>query len=108
MNGFTAIAEPTRRAILDRLAERETDVGTLVEALRLPQPLVSKHLKVLREAGAVDVAVDGRRRVYRLADDPLPEVVAWVAPYARRWERSLDALAAALDAGTPDTEEDTP
>lgn len=99
MNGFAAIAEPTRRAILDRLAERESDVGALVGALGLPQPLVSKHLRVLRDAGAVDVAVAGRRRVYRLADDPLPDVVAWVAPYARRWAAGLDRLAEALDAG---------
>jgi DNA-binding transcriptional ArsR family regulator len=106
VNGFHAIAEPRRRAILDRPAERESDVGTLVEALRLPQPLVSKHLKVLRDAGVVDVAVVGRRRVYRLAEDPLPEVLAWVAPYARRWELGLDRPAAALDADAPTPQEE--
>jgi DNA-binding transcriptional ArsR family regulator len=72
-------------------------VGALVDALRLPQPLVSKHLRVLREAGAVAATVAGKRRVYRLAEDPLPEVLAWVAPYYRAWSASLDRLEDALD-----------
>lgn len=97
VDGFTLIADPNRRRILDRLRVAECDVGGLVEALRLPQPLVSKHLRVLREAGAVTAAVVGRRRVYRLAVDPLPDVLAWVTPYHRLWSASFDRLAQALD-----------
>jgi len=87
VDGFTLLAEPTRRRLLDLLREQEADVGTLVGALDLPQPLVSKHLRVLREAGAVEVSVDGSRRVYRLGPDPLREVLAWVEPYRRRPDR---------------------
>lgn len=83
MDGFTLIAEPTRRRILDLLRRREADVGTLVDALGLPQPVVSKHLRVLRDAGAVRACVDGPRRVYRLGEDPLLEVMAWVEPFRR-------------------------
>jgi DNA-binding transcriptional ArsR family regulator len=97
MNGFTAIAEPTRRSILDHLRAGECDVTALVAALGLRQPLVSKHLKVLRDAGAVRVEVAGKRRVYRLTEDPLPEVLAWCAPYVELWRTSLDRLQVALD-----------
>ena len=97
MDGFTLIADPTRRAILDRLRVEEADVGQLVTLLRLPQPLVSKHLRALREAGAVTAAVAGRRRVYRLGTDPVPDVLAWVRPYHERWAHSLDRLGQALD-----------
>lgn len=71
--------------------------GARPDALQAPQPLVSKHLKALRDAGAVMAEAVGQRRVYRLSDDPLPDVVAWVAPYYRQWVASLDRLAAALD-----------
>jgi DNA-binding transcriptional ArsR family regulator len=98
MDGFTLIADPTRRGILDRLRGTETDVGALVAALGVSQPLVSKHLRVLREAGAVTSRVAGRRRVYRLAADPLPDVLAWVTPYHAMWRRGFDRLEAALDA----------
>jgi DNA-binding transcriptional ArsR family regulator len=98
VDGFTLIADPTRRRILDRLRSQDSDVGGLVDALGLPQPLVSKHLRVLRDAGAVTSRVVGRRRVYRLGVDPLPDVLAWVNPYHARWSRSLDRLAAVLDA----------
>jgi DNA-binding transcriptional ArsR family regulator len=97
MNGFAAIAEPTRRTILDRLRSGESDVSGLVAVLGLPQPLVSKHLRVLRDAGAVHVEVAGKRRVYRLAADPLPDVLAWVRPYAEIWTASLDRMAEALE-----------
>lgn len=97
MDGFAVIAEPTRRAILDRLQAGASDVGGLVREMGLSQPLVSKHLRVLREAGAVEAQVAGKRRVYRLADQPLPDVLAWAAPYARRWSASFDRLADALD-----------
>lgn len=97
MDGFTLIAEPNRRHILDHLRSADRDVTELVETLRLPQPLVSKHLRMLRDAGAVTVEVRGRRRVYHLARDPLPDVLAWVTPYHQRWNASLDRLAEALD-----------
>jgi DNA-binding transcriptional ArsR family regulator len=97
MNGFTLIADPTRRRILDALRVRGTDVSGLIEALGLPQPLVSKHLRVLRDAGAVTAEIAGRRRVYRLSGDPLPDVLAWVTPYQQLWAASLDKLASALD-----------
>lgn len=97
MDGFALLADPTRRRILDLLraadeaadegagegAGEGVDVSGLVEALDLPQPLVSKHLRALRESGAVTASVDGRRRVYRLAADPLRDVLAWVEPYRR-------------------------
>ena len=97
VDGFTVIAEPTRRRILDELRDQDSDVSTLVHRLRVSQPVVSKHLRVLREAGAVTAAVVGQRRVYRLAVDPLPDVLAWVTPYHQQWTSSLDRLAAALD-----------
>ena len=83
MDAFALLADPTRRRVLDLLRRESADVTGLVEALDLPQPLVSKHLRVLRESGAVSVSVDGRRRVYRLTDDPLRDVLAWVEPYRR-------------------------
>lgn len=99
MDGFTLIAEPTRRRILDRLRVDDSDVTTLTETLHLPQPLVSKHLRVLRDAAAVTVSVAGKRRVYRLSGDPLPDVLAWVTPYHDRWTTALDLLDEALDEG---------
>ena len=91
------IADPTRRRILDTLRDGAADVGTLVERLRISQSLVSKHLGVLREAGTVRVEVAGKRRVYHLADDPLPGVLAWVTPYHRKWAASLDRLTRLID-----------
>ncbi|HEX9499679.1 MAG TPA: metalloregulator ArsR/SmtB family transcription factor [Mycobacterium sp.] len=92
MDAFAVIADPTRRRILDTLRDGDADVGTLVERLGISQPLLSKHLGVLRSAGSVDVRVDGKRRVYRLAEDPLPAVLAWVTPYHRKWSAGLDRL----------------
>ena len=89
---FAVLAEPTRRSILDLLRDGELPVGALVTRLRLSQPAVSKHLRVLREAGLVDVRSDAQRRLYRLRPEPLAEVDAWLAPYRRLWTRSLDAL----------------
>lgn len=97
------LAEPTRRRILDHLRtstsanEPGSDVTTLVTALSLTQPHVSKHLRVLRDAGAVTVRVDGQRRVYRLAEQPLSEVAHWLEPYRRMWRDHLDALERLLD-----------
>ena len=98
MDSFAAIADPTRRRILDQLRIEPADVGALVIRLRISQPLVSKHLRVLREAGIVTSVTEGQRRLYHLDSDPLPEVLAWVTPYYRSWSRSFDRLAAAVDA----------
>ncbi len=92
MSAFAVLAEPSRRRILDLLRERERPVGELVDHLRISQPGVSKHLRVLREAGLVDVRADGRRRLYALHPGPLAEVDAWLAPYRRHWIERLDAL----------------
>jgi DNA-binding transcriptional ArsR family regulator len=89
---FTALAEPTRRSILDLLRTEERAVGDLVDELRISQPAVSKHLRVLREAGLVDVRIDAQRRIYRLRLEPLAEVDAWLAPYRALWSGALDAL----------------
>ena len=97
MDGFAVIAEPTRRAIVDRLRLGESDVGGLVDELRVSQSLVSKHLRVLRQAGVVESEVAGKRRIYRLTDRPLPDVLAWVEPYIEGWSASFDRLADALD-----------
>jgi DNA-binding transcriptional ArsR family regulator len=107
VDSFAVIADPTRRRILDTLRDGDADVGTLVERLGISQPLVSKHLGVLRDAGSVDVTVDGKRRVYRLAEDPLPAVLAWVTPYHRKRSRSLDRLSQLIDtaASREDSEE---
>ncbi|MGK8523539.1 ArsR/SmtB family transcription factor [Nocardia asteroides] len=95
---FEALAEPRRREILDLLRDRERLVGDLVAELRLAQPTVSKHLKVLRGAGLVEVRQDAQRRWYRLRPEPLAEIESWLAPYRRMWESRLDALARHLDA----------
>ncbi len=94
---FAVLAEPSRRQILDLLRVRERSVGELVEQLRLSQPGVSKHLRVLRESGLVDVRVDAQRRWYQLRPEPLAEVDAWIEPYRRFWSARLDALEAHLD-----------
>lgn len=95
---FEILAEPTRRQILDLLCVRERSVGELVEALALSQPGVSKHLRVLREAGLVTVRQDAQRRWYGLNPEPLAEVVVWLEPYRRLWAGRLDALERHLDA----------
>ncbi|MET8800496.1 metalloregulator ArsR/SmtB family transcription factor [Nocardia sp. NPDC004568] len=97
MDGFAVIAEPIRRAIVDRLRVRGHDVGTLVSELGIPQSLVSKHLRVLREAGVAEVEVAGKRRVYRLTEQPLPDVISWVEPYVELWSVSFERLAQTLD-----------
>jgi DNA-binding transcriptional ArsR family regulator len=98
VDGFAIIAEPVRRAIIDRLQQGECEVGEFVRELNLSQSLISKHLRVLREAGVVEATVAGKRRIYRLAPRPLPEVLDWVAPYVLRWSDSFSKLADALDA----------
>ena len=95
------LAEPHRRRILDALRQGELPVGALVEQLGSSQPLVSKHLRVLREAGLVEVRVDGQRRLYRLRPEPLVELDAWLEPYRQMWRTSLDRLEAHLREGEP-------
>ncbi|OAT70291.1 ArsR family transcriptional regulator [Mycobacteroides immunogenum] len=97
MDAFMVIADPTRRRIIDTLRGGSADVTTLIEQLDLSQSLVSKHLGVLRDAGTVRVEIAGKRRVYHLADDPLPAVLAWVTPYHRTWASALDRLTTLLD-----------
>jgi DNA-binding transcriptional ArsR family regulator len=92
MTAVEALAQPTRRQILDLLRERERPVGELVERLDMSQPAVSKHLRVLREVGLVGVRADAQRRLYRVRPEPLAELDAWLAPYRQLWTRSLDAL----------------
>ncbi|MEA2128133.1 MAG: hypothetical protein QOJ85_1024 [Solirubrobacteraceae bacterium] len=92
MTAYSALAEPSRREILDLLRDGERSVGELVAQLRLSQPGVSKHLKVLREAGLVAVRPDGKRRWYGLRAQPLAEVADWLEPYRRHWSARLDAL----------------
>lgn len=91
-SAFAVLAEPTRRAILALLLDEERSVGQLERRLRVPQTTVSKHLRVLRQAGLVDVTVDAQRRIYRLRDGPLQSLDAWLAPFRRRWAPHLDAL----------------
>jgi DNA-binding transcriptional ArsR family regulator len=97
LTAFEALAEPTRRRILDLLCEREHSVNDLVERLGLPQPGVSRHLRVLREAGLVGVRQDAQRRLYRVRPEPLAELDAWLTPYRRFWVGKLDALERHLD-----------
>ena len=97
MSPFEVLAEPNRRRILDLLRDDERSVGDLVTRIGLSQPGVSKHLRVLREAGLVDVRVDGQRRWYGLRAAPLAEVDAWLAPYRRMWSATLDDLERHLD-----------
>jgi DNA-binding transcriptional ArsR family regulator len=94
---FDVLAEPSRRDILDLLRERERSVGDLVERLSMSQPGVSKHLRVLRDAGLVVVRPDAQRRWYRLRAEPLAEIDAWLGPYRRFWSGRLDALERHLD-----------
>ena len=97
MEPFEVLAEPQRRAVLDLLRERERSVGQLVERLGMSQPGVSRHLRVLREAGLVEVRADAQRRIYSVRSEPLREVDAWLAPYRRHWADRLDALERHLD-----------
>jgi DNA-binding transcriptional ArsR family regulator len=92
MTAYSAVAEPSRRQILDLLREGEWSVNDLVARVELSQPAVSKHLKVLREAGLVEVRPDGKRRWYGLRAEPLAEVAEWLEPYRRHWSDRLDAL----------------
>jgi DNA-binding transcriptional ArsR family regulator len=94
---FGIIAEPNRRAILSLLASSERSVGEIERQLRMTQPSVSKHLRLLREAGFVEARVDAQRRLYRIRPEPLMEVDAWLAPFRRFWSTHVDALERHLD-----------
>ena len=94
---FEIIAEPNRRAILSLLVSSEQSVGDIETQLGLAQPTVSKHLRVLRDAGFVDATVDAQRRVYRLKAEPLQEVDAWLAQFRQFWSAHVDALERHLD-----------
>jgi DNA-binding transcriptional ArsR family regulator len=100
---FEIIAEPSRRAILSLLVSSQQSVGEIERQLRMPQPTVSKHLRVLREAGFVESTVDAQRRLYRLKPEPLQEVDAWLAPFRRFWSAHVDALERHLDRMDPST-----
>jgi DNA-binding transcriptional ArsR family regulator len=97
MTLFEVLAEPSRRRILDMLREGERSVGDLVGLVQLSQPGVSKHLRVLRDAGLVEVRVDAQRRWYGLRAEPLSELDEWLEPYRRLWAGRLDALERHLD-----------
>jgi DNA-binding transcriptional ArsR family regulator len=94
---FEIIAEPNRRAILSLLASSEQSVGEIERQLLMTQPTVSKHLRVLREAGFVEATVDAQRRLYKLKPESLQEVDAWLAPFRQLWSAHLDALERHLD-----------
>jgi DNA-binding transcriptional ArsR family regulator len=96
-SAFGIIAEPNRRAILSLLAGSQQSVGEIERRLGMPQPLVSKHLRVLREAGFVESKVDAQRRLYRLNPEPLQEVDVWLAQFRRFWSEHVDALERHLD-----------
>jgi DNA-binding transcriptional ArsR family regulator len=94
---FEIIAEPNRRAILGLLVSSQQSVGEIERRLGMPQPTVSKHLRVLRDAGFVESTVDAQRRLYRLKPGPLQEVDAWLAQFRRFWSAHIDALERHLD-----------
>jgi len=96
-SAFAIIAEPNRRAILRLLVSSQQSVGEIERRLRMPQPTVSKHLRVLREAGFVESTVDAQRRLYRLKPEPLQEVDAWLAQFRQLWSAHVDALERHLD-----------
>jgi DNA-binding transcriptional ArsR family regulator len=96
-SSFAIVAEPSRRAILSLLLSSERSVGEIERELRLSQPSVSKHLRVLREAGFVESRIEAQRRLYRLRPEPLMELDAWLLPFRRFWSKHVDALEQHLD-----------
>ena len=102
-SAFEIIAEPNRRAILSLLVSSEQSVGEIERQLRMPQPTVSKHLRILREAGFVESTVDAQRRLYRLKPGPFQEVDTWLAQFRRFWSVHIDALERHLDRMDPST-----
>jgi|SRR5580704_5402625 DNA-binding transcriptional ArsR family regulator len=106
MSVFTILAEPHRRQILDLLGDEERPAGELVAALDLSQPAVSKHLRILREAGLVEVRVVAQRRLYRVLPEPLRAIDIWLAPYRQMWAARLDDLERHLDSMSEDEQTD--
>ena len=104
---FEIIAEPNRRAILGLLVSSEQSVGEIERQLRMPQPMVSKHLRVLREAGFVESTVDAQRRFYRLKPEPFRELDTWLDQFRRFWSSHVDALERYLDRMDPSTKTTT-
>jgi DNA-binding transcriptional ArsR family regulator len=102
---FEIIAEPNRRAILGLLVVSERSVGEIERQLRMSQPTVSKHLRVLRDAGFVESTVDAQRRLYRLKPEPLQEIAAWLAPFRQFWSDHVDALERHLDRTAPSSKQ---
>jgi DNA-binding transcriptional ArsR family regulator len=105
---FEIIAEPNRRAILSLLVSSQQSVGEIERQLRMPQPTVSKHLRVLRDAGFVESKVDAQRRLYRLKPEPFQEVDAWLAQFRQFWSAHVDALERYLDRMDPVTATKSP
>lgn len=104
---FEIIAEPSRRAILSLLISSQQSVGDIERHLHMPQPSVSKHLRVLRDAGFVESTVDAQRRLYRLKPEPLQELDEWLDPFRRFWSAHVDALERHLDRMDPPKTEKT-
>ena len=104
MNPFSVLAEPNRRLLLDALLSGAKPVNTLVEVVGMRQPVVSKHLRILRDAGLVKVTPDGQRRLYSIHAEPLAEVDAWIEPYRKFWSERLNAFELHLD----ETDKETP
>jgi len=96
-SSFAIVAEPNRRAILSLLLSSERSVGEIEDELRLSQPSVSKHLRVLREAGFVESRIEAQRRLYRLRPEPFKELDEWLVPFRRVWSKHIDALERHLD-----------
>jgi DNA-binding transcriptional ArsR family regulator len=103
-SSFSIIAEPNRRAILSLLVTSEQSVGEIERRLRMPQTSVSKHLRVLRDAGFVEARVEAQRRVYAIRPEPLKEVDDWLVPFRRLWTTHVDALERHLDRMAQDQE----
>ncbi len=97
MNALEALADPTRRRIVELLADGERTVAELASAFATSRPAVSRHLRVLRDAGLVEVRTDAQRRLYRIRPQPLQEIDSWLEPYRRLWTGSLDALGRHLE-----------
>jgi DNA-binding transcriptional ArsR family regulator len=97
LDTLAVLAEPTRRRIVETLRVRESSVAELVDLLRMSQPAVSKHLRVLRDAGVVSARPAAQQRIYRLEPEPFRELDAWLRPYRELWTRSLDQLERHLD-----------
>ena len=97
MNPFAVLSQPNRRLLLDSLLDGAKPVNSLVELVGMSQPVVSKHLRILRNAGLVKVKPDGQRRLYSINAEPLAELDAWLQPYRKLWSERLDALERHLD-----------